>query len=223
MLENINISKVLFLDVETVPLVYKYTDLDENVRKLWDTKFRYQQTETQETQYQKAGVYAEFAKVVCISVGFFNDKTFRIKSYFGSDEKQLLQDFSILLNEHFSKKDYLLCAHNGKEFDFPFLCRRMLINGLKLPKILNIAGKKPWEVNHLDTMELWKFGDYKNYTSLNLLANIFNIPTPKDDIAGSDVARVFWEDNDLDRIATYCQKDVITVDDAEKFINYLLF
>lgn len=211
MLENINISKVLFLDVETVPLVYKYTDLDENVRKLWDTKFRYQQTETQETQYQKAGVYAEFAKVVCISVGFFNEKSFRIKSFFGNDEKQLLQEFSTLLNEHFSRKEYLLCAHNGKEFDFPFLCRRMLINGLKIPKTLNIAGKKPWEVNHLDTTELWKFGDYKNYTSLNLLANIFNIPTPKDDIDGSDVARVYWENKDLERIATYCQKDVITV------------
>lgn len=211
MLENVKISTVLFLDVETVPLVYKYTDLDETKRKLWDTKFRYQQTESQEIQYQKAGVYAEFAKVVCISVGFFSDKTFRIKSYSGSDEKQLLMDFSTLLNEHFNRKDHLLCAHNGKEFDFPFLCRRMLINGLRLPKILNQAGKKPWEINHLDTMELWKFGDYKNYTSLNLLANIFNIPTPKDDIDGSDVARVYWENNDIERIATYCQKDVITV------------
>src|SRR3970282_2019746 len=133
MLENISVSKILFLDVETVPLVYKYTDLDETKRKLWDTKFRYQQTESQEIQYQKAGVYAEFAKVVCISVGFFSDKTFRIKSYSGGDEKQLLMDFSTLLNEHFNRKDHLLCAHNGKEFDFPFLCRRMLINGLKLP------------------------------------------------------------------------------------------
>ncbi len=211
MIENIKISTVLFLDVETVPLVYKYTDLEENVRKLWDTKFRYQPADSLETQYQKAGIYAEFAKVVCISVGFFNDNTFRIKSFYGSDERQILQDFSTLLNEHFSRKEHLLCAHNGKEFDFPFLCRRLLINGLKLPKTLNIAGKKPWEINHLDTMELWKFGDYKNYTSLNLLANIFNIPTPKDDIDGSDVARVYWEDNDIERIAVYCQKDVITV------------
>ncbi len=211
MIENIKFSTILFLDVETVPLVYKYADLDENVRKLWDTKFRYQQAESYETQYQKAGIYAEFAKVICISVGFFNDKTFRIKSFFGSDEKQLLQEFSALLSEHFNQKEHLLCAHNGKEFDFPFLCRRLLINGLKLPKILNIAGKKPWEINHLDTMELWKFGDYKNYTSLNLLANIFNIPTPKDDIDGSNVARVYWENNDIQRIATYCQKDVITV------------
>jgi hypothetical protein len=211
MLENIKFSSILFLDVETAPLVYQYSDLNENVRKLWDTKFRYHQTESPETQYKKAGIYAEFAKAICISVGFFNDETFRIKSFYGTDEKKLLQDFSALLNEHFNRKEHLLCAHNGKEFDFPFLCRRLLINGLKLPKTLNIAGKKPWEINHLDTMELWKFGDYKNYTSLNLLANVFNIPTPKDDIDGSDVARVYWEDKNLDRIATYCQKDVITV------------
>ena len=211
MLEDIKISTILFLDVETAPIVYQYNDLDENVRKLWDTKFRYQQTESPETQYKKAGIYAEFAKAICISVGFFNEGTFRVKSFFGTDEKKLLQDFSALLNQHFNRKEHLLCAHNGKEFDFPFLCRRLLINGLKLPKTLNIAGKKPWEINHLDTMELWKFGDYKNFTSLNLLANVFNIPTPKDDIDGSDVARVYWEDNDLNRIATYCQKDVITV------------
>lgn len=211
MLEELKISNVLFLDVETAPLVYKYADLDNNVKKLWDVKFRYQQAESPETLYKKAGIYAEFAKVVCISVGFFHSETFRIKSFTGKDEKQLLHDFSALLNEHYHSKKHLLCAHNGKEFDFPFLCRRMLINGLKLPKVLNITGKKPWEVNHLDTMDLWKFGDYKNYTSLNLLAAVFNIPTPKDDIDGSDVARVYWEENDIQRIATYCQKDVITV------------
>ena len=164
-----------------------------------------------ESQYKKAGVYAEFAKVICISVGFFNEKEFRIKSFYHEDEKQLLKDFAGLLNKHFNRKEHLLCAHNGKEFDFPFLCRRMLINGVKLPKTLNLAGKKPWEVQHIDTMELWKFGDYKNFTSLNLLAHIFNIPTPKDDIDGSDVARVYWEEKNIQRIVTYCQKDVLTV------------
>jgi len=218
MLESIKISNVLFLDIETVPLVYKYSDLEDDFRKLWDTKFRFQQTENPETLYKKAGIYAEFAKIVCISVGFFNDKTFRVKSFYGEDEKQLLNNFSSLLNEHFNRKEHLLCAHNGKEFDFPFLCRRMLINGLPLPKTLNISGKKPWEINHLDTMELWKFGDYKNYTSLNLLSTVFNIPTPKDDIDGSDVARVYWENKDLERIATYCQKDVITV--AQLLLRY---
>lgn len=211
MLENIKFSNILFLDVETAPVVYKYEDLDERIKPLWDLKVRFQQNETPEQLYKKAGIYAEFAKVICISVGFFNDETFRIKSFYGHDEKQILQDFNNLLSKHYNKKDHLLCAHNGKEFDFPFLCRRMLINGIKLPKILNIAGKKPWEINHLDTMELWKFGDYKNYTSLNLLAAIFNIPTPKDDINGNDVARVYWEEENLSRIVTYCQKDVLTV------------
>lgn len=211
MLENIKISTILFLDIETAPVVYNYTALDENIKQLWDTKFRYQQSENPEAQYKKAGIYAEFSKVICISVGFFNEETFRIKSFFGHDEKQLLQEFATLLNTHFNRKENLLCAHNGKEFDFPFLCRRMLINTVKLPKALNISGKKPWEVNHLDTMELWKFGDYKNYSSLSLLATIFNIPTPKDDINGADVARVYWEEKNLERIVTYCQKDVLTV------------
>lgn len=211
MLENIKISTILFLDIETAPVVYNYNALDENIKQLWDTKFRYQQSENPETQYKKAGIYAEFSKVICISVGFFNEETFRIKSFFGHDEKQLLQEFATLLNTHFNRKENLLCAHNGKEFDFPFLCRRMLINTVKLPKALNISGKKPWEVNHLDTMELWKFGDYKNYSSLSLLATIFNIPTPKDDINGADVARVYWEEKNLERIVTYCQKDVLTV------------
>ncbi|MGZ4035528.1 MAG: 3'-5' exonuclease [Bacteroidia bacterium] len=211
MLENIKLRNVLFLDVETVPIAYKYKDLDPKIKPLWDAKFRSQQTETPESHYKKAGVFAEFSKIICISVGFFNDETFRIKSFSGDDEKQILEDFSVLLNKHFNRKEHMLCAHNGKEFDFPFLCRRMLINGLKLPKILNISGKKPWEINHLDTMELWKFGDYKNYTSLNLLAIIFNIPTPKDDIDGSDVARVYWEEKNMTRIITYCQKDVLTV------------
>jgi len=211
MLENYKLSNILFLDVETAPVIYKYNDLSENIRQLWDSKFRYSTSESPENQYKKAGVYAEFAKVICISVGFFNEKEFRIKSFYHEDEKQLLKDFAGLLNKHFNRKEHLLCAHNGKEFDFPFLCRRMLINGVKLPKTLNLAGKKPWEVQHIDTMELWKFGDYKNFTSLNLLAHIFNIPTPKDDIDGSMVWSVYWKDKDLERIKNYCQKDVVTV------------
>jgi uncharacterized protein YprB with RNaseH-like and TPR domain len=211
MLESLKLSNILFLDVETAPVVYNYNDLQPELKKLWDSKFRFQTTETPEAHYKKAGIFAEYAKVICISVGFFNEKTFRIKSFYGHDEKQVLKDFASLLNTHYNRKDHLLCAHNGKEFDFPFLCRRMLLNAIKLPKALNITGKKPWEINHLDTMELWKFGDYKNYTSLNLLATIFQIPTPKDDIDGSDIARVYWEEKNLERIVTYCQKDVLTV------------
>jgi uncharacterized protein YprB with RNaseH-like and TPR domain len=218
MLEEIKLENILFLDVETAPLVYKYSDLDKTMRDFWDNKFRYQPSESAEVQYKKAGIYAEFSKVICVSVGFFNDETFRIKSFFNTSEKELLNDFATLLKTHYNLKNQLLCAHNGKEFDFPFLCRRMLINEVKLPKILNISGKKPWEINHIDTMELWKFGDYKNYTSLNLLAAIFNIPTPKDDIDGSDVSRVYWEEKDIKRIVNYCQKDVITV--AQLFLKF---
>ncbi len=218
MLDHINIDKVLFLDVETVPLVFEYAKLTATKKELWDVKFAYNKTETPKQLYKKAGIYAEFAKVVCVSVGFFNEGTFRIKSFYGDDEKQVLLDFRQLLKKHYNTKNHLLCAHNGKEFDFPFLCRRMLINGLELPKILKIAGKKPWEINHLDTMELWKFGDYKSFTSLNLLASVFDIPTPKDDIQGSDVGRVYWKEKNLKRIVTYCQKDVITV--AQLFLKF---
>ena len=211
MLDTLKLSHILFLDVETAPVVYNYNDLDPEMKNLWANKFRFQPNETPESHYKKAGIFAEYAKVICISVGFFNQKTFRIKSFFGHDEKQLLTDFAALLNEHYNRKDHLLCAHNGKEFDFPFLCRRMLLHSIKLPKTLNLTGKKPWEINHLDTMELWKFGDHKNYTSLNLLAHLFQIPTPKDDIDGSDIARVYWEEQNMERIVNYCQKDVLTV------------
>ena len=210
MLNDIKLSDILFLDIETAPVVYKYTDLNETMRTLWDSKHRFQ-NDTPEMFYNKAGIFAEFAKVICISVGFYKGQQFNLRSFYGDDEKQLLQSFATFLTENYKSKTQLLCAHNGKEFDFPFLCRRMLILGINLPEILNIAGKKPWEINHLDTMELWKFGDYKNYTSLNLLAAVFNIPTPKDDISGADVARVYWEEKDLKRIVIYCQKDVITV------------
>jgi len=203
------INNILFLDIETVPLVYDYKELNEPFKKLWDLKWQYNKEITAEQQYAKAGIYAEFAKVVCICVGYFNGKEFRIKSFYGEDEKILLEDFKLTLERHFS--NYALCAHNGKEFDFPFMCRRMLVNGISLPDILQIQGKKPWEITHLDTMELWKFGDYKSYTSLQLLAAIFNIPTPKDDIDGSLVAKVYYEEKNLERIKTYCAKDVVTV------------
>lgn len=211
MIDTINIEDILFLDIETVPIIYKYAELNDSARKLWNDKFKFQTADTPEGLYKKAGIYAEFAKIICISVGFMNDKTFRLKSFYGDDEKLLLSEFGALLSKHYNKKESLLCAHNGKEFDYPFIARRMLVNGVKLPNILNIAGKKPWEVNLLDTMELWKFGDYKNFSSLNLLAHVFNIPTPKDDIDGSEVSRVYYDEKNLQRIVTYCQKDVLTV------------
>ena len=225
MLIDIKIKNILFLDIETVPCSPSFDDLDTTFQALWAEKTAWQRKEeyTPAEFYKlKAGVMAEFAKIICISVGYLfvekNENHFRIKSFYGDDEKQIITDFNELLNSQFSKKQHQLCAHNGKEFDFPFIARRTLINGLKLPALLDIAGEKPWEVNHLDTMELWKFGDYKHYTSIKLLAALFNIPTPKDDIDGSKVAGVYWNDKDLERIKKYCQKDTLTV--AQLLLKY---
>lgn len=217
MLNNINIENILFLDIETVPQFSDYDSVPESVRALWDLKANQLkknpefESDSPLSLYRRAGIYAEFGKIICISVGYIKGKEFRVKSFSGHDETKLLQEFISLLSNHFSRNEHLLCGHNGKEFDFPYLSRRVLVNRLKLPKILDTAGKKPWEVQHLDTMELWKFGDYKSFTSLNLLATIFNIPTPKDDIDGSKVYDVYWGEKNLERIVTYCQKDVLTV------------
>ena len=181
MLKNIDYSKILFFDIETVPLSYHFEDMDDMGKELWDKKSKFLQERdglTPEETYEKAGIYAEFSKVVCISMGFITQKEgeeqVRIKSIFSKDEKELLQEFKDLLDSYYSSPEFMLCAHNGKEFDIPFLCRRILINEMKLPFLLNIAGKKPWEIKHIDTMELWKFGDFKNYTSLNLLTYVFS-------------------------------------------------
>lgn len=213
MLSQLDLNKVLFLDIETVPQYPTYSEVPERLKKLWDLKAGYlaKNDETPEELYARAGIYAEFGKIVCISVGFIYSGEIRLKSFYGHDEKQLLQEFIDLLNGYFSGNHQLLCAHNGKEFDFPYLGRRILINDLKLPALLDIAGKKPWEIQHLDTMELWKFGDFKNYTSLGLLTAVFDIPTPKDDIDGSMVGSVYYKDNDLERIKNYCQKDVVAL------------
>ena len=216
MLKNLNYSKILFFDIETVPIKYDFKDLDERGQQLWSKKTRFIQERENlnaEEVYEKAGIYAEFGKVVCISLGFILQKDgetqIRLKSIANDEEQVLLQEFIDLLNSYYTAPDFLFCAHNGKEFDIPFLCRRILINGKKIPNILNVSGKKPWEIKHLDTMELWKFGDFKNYTSLDLLSYVFNIPTPKDDMDGSQVAKVFYEDQDLNRIIHYCEKDVV--------------
>jgi 3'-5' exonuclease len=214
MLEHIDLNNLLVLDIETVPQYSAFEEVPELFRQLWEQKTQHQRRdgETASEWYPRAGIWAEFGKIVCISAGIFTgdpeNPGLRIKSFFGDDECALLGDFIRLLDKR--PPSLCLCAHNGKEFDFPYLCRRTLINQLCIPKQLRISGKKPWEINHIDTMDLWKFGDYKNYTSLNLLAAIFNIPTPKDDINGSDVHWVYWKERDLERIRTYCQKDVVT-------------
>lgn len=221
MLNKIKNNQILFLDIETVPSCAEFNDLTPAMQKLWEKKSKYlikSEEETPASIYQKAGIYSEFGKIICISAGFFTGNTFRIKSFYGDNETELLNNFNSLLNKSYNAPDKYLCAHNGKEFDYPYIARRMLINDIKLPEILNFAGKKPWEIRHLDTLELWKFGDYKHYTSLELLTAVFNIPTPKDDIDGSMVADIYYKEKDLKRIAVYCEKDVVAV--AQLFLRY---
>jgi hypothetical protein len=214
---HVNLQNILFLDIETVPQEKKWEQVSETTQELFEQKTAYQRKEEilVEDFYERAGIWAEFGKIICISVGYFiaveEIKQLRVKSFYGDDEKKLLLEFKELLETHFYKKQHVLCAHNGKEFDFPYIARRMIIHQIELPTKLNLFGKKPWEVSHLDTMELWKFGDYKHYTSLKLLTSILGIPSPKGDISGSDVARVYYKEKDLDRIVRYCEKDTIAV------------
>lgn len=216
MLDKIKLEHILFLDIETVPQEEFFTQMDPEIQTLWEQKTQYQRRDefSPEAFYDRAGIWAEFGKIVCISVGYFQIKgdirNFRVTSFFG-EEKELLHAFNNLLNNHFSGPQYVLCGHNSKEFDIPFIARRMIINGVSLSSKLNLFGKKPWEIPHLDTMELWKFGDYKHYTSLKLLSKILGIPTSKDDIDGSQVGEVFYKEKDIDRIVTYCEKDVVAV------------
>lgn len=213
------VNNILFLDIETVPQYSSYSEMPESWRSLWDIKAGYiirnREDETFESVYSRAGIYAEFGKIICISCGFVqgigDQKKMILKSFAGDNEQLILHEFAEMIRKWSSHEQRYLCGHNGKEFDFPYLCRRMIINNIAIPFILDVSGKKPWEVNHLDTMELWKFGDFKNYTSLNLLALSLGIPTPKDDIDGSMVWEVYWKERNLQRIITYCQKDVVTV------------
>ncbi len=219
MLYNLNIEDVLFLDIETVPQFPAFEEMPDNFQSLWEKKSIYFRDEEQTPGdvYERAGIYAEFGRIICISVGYIaqkmGEKVYRVKSFYDDDEKKLLSDFNQMLNKFTSHPGKRLCAHNGQEFDYPYIARRTLINGLRLPKILDIAGMKPWDVKDklMDTLQLWKFGDYKNYTSLSLLCAAFNIPTPKDDIDGSQVAQVYYEENDIDRIIRYCEKDTLAV------------
>ncbi len=225
MLANLKLSQLLFLDIETVPEVYQYENMSEIKQKLFEKKVQYRLKEGQTTKdlYEQAGIWAEFGKIIVISVGFFvkdDGSEFRIKSFASDNENEVLHNFAKLLNsKYFQRSDLKLCAHNGKEFDFPYIARRMIINQIKVPKQLAVFGKKPWETPFCDTMELWRFGDYKHYTSLELLTNILGIPSPKSDIAGNDVARVYYEEKDLPRIKKYCENDVLAI--AQVMLRYM--
>jgi DNA polymerase elongation subunit (family B) len=217
-MQNIRLENLLLIDIETVSEYATFNELNEDWQELWQEKVQRQlpeETSPAEFYPQRAGVMAEFAKVICISVGYFRreGKAFqlRVKSFYGDDEKKLLQEFIEALKKmEANNNKWSFTGHNIKEFDIPFICRRLLINGISIPPFLDFQNMKPWETNMVDTFQYWRFGDYKHYTSLKLLAAALNVPSPKDDIDGSMVGDVYWEEKNLERIAVYCQKDVVT-------------
>lgn len=215
---NAELKDILFLDIETVGCADQYHKLNERLKVQWARKANFLKREEGQTDedlfHERAGIYAEFGKIVVIAVGIYaeNEKReliLRTKYFADHDERKLLSDFRIMLEK--MGPATRLCAHNGKEFDFPYMCRRMLVNDLPLPSVLNMTGKKPWEVAHLDTMEMWKFGDYKHYTSLDLLLAIFNITSSKGVMDGSMVSKVYYQEGALDKISEYCVGDVVAI------------
>ena len=213
-----NLKDILILDIETVSGKKNFDELPEDLQYHWERKSgflrNYEDTPPAQTYLERAAIYAEFGKVVVIAVGIFvqiddGHTGLRVRSFHGHDEKELLTSFSQFLSTKFDPQRLALCAHNGKEFDFPYLCRRLLVNGIRIPDVLDLSGKKPWEVQHIDTMELWKFGDRKNFTSLDLLTSIFGITSSKGDMDGSMVNDVYYKEMDLERIGQYCKNDVI--------------
>jgi DNA polymerase elongation subunit (family B) len=224
---------ILFFDIETVSSHKSFSEMSETMQALWQVKANaftrsfdepMNLEQVSEFYEKKAAIFAEFGKVICISVARFAEEEsqlkLNVKSFAGDDEIAVLNDFSQMLNKRFNKDEHRICGHNIKEFDIPYLCRRMSVHKLPFPRLLNMSGKKPWENAHIDTMQYWKFGDVKHYTSLNLLAAILGIASPKDDIDGSKVGEVYWKDSDLPRIAEYCQKDAITVAQMYLYFNH---
>ena len=214
---RISKEHIVFLDIETVPQYLHFDELSVPLRKLWEEKMNRQkllkENETIAESYSRGGLYAEFGKIICIVTGYFEKGIFHLRTFSGDDEKALLTKFTQFIDNfsNYKKGHIQLCAHNGKEFDYPYIARRMIINSMRIPDILDNAGKKPWEVSLLDTLELWKFGDYKAYTSLNLLANILGLPSPKQDMDGSMVGTAYWKNHELEKIVQYCCNDVMTL------------
>lgn len=225
---------ILFFDIETVSEKSNYDLLPDHMQSLWGLKATsltrsYEDPMTVEeiSDYyeKKSAIFAEFGKIICISVARFSTDAehglkLKVKSFASHDEKQLLEDFASMLNKRFNRDEDRICGHNIKEFDIPYICRRMSVHKIPFPKILSLSGKKPWESSHIDTMQYWKFGDVKHYTSLNLLAAILGIESPKDDIDGSKVGEVYWKENNLPRISEYCQKDTVTVAQLYLYFNH---
>jgi predicted PolB exonuclease-like 3'-5' exonuclease len=216
-------ENLIIIDIETAAESASYSDMPAEWQELWEEKTGRSLPEginAAEFYPMRAGVMAEFAKIICISIGYFNKETtlhLRIKSFYGHDEKKLLQDFLATIQKIESiNNKWCFAGHNIREFDIPFICRRLLINHINIPAYLDFQNMKPWETNIVDTFQYWRFGDYKNYTSLKLLAAAMQVPSSKDDIDGSMVGELYWSGDEpqreinLKRIVNYCQKDVIT-------------
>ncbi len=211
-------EQLMFIDIETVPMYEHYHELPRSLQQAWDKKsvlIDKEELDTSVSFARRAGIYAEFGKIICIALGYEKETPdglqFYVETLKGDDEKRLLNDFVERCALFFTHAQCLFCGHNIREFDIPFLCRRMLIQGIPLPAIVrDLSSKKPWENPMIDTLQSWKFGEYKQFTSLELLATVLGISSPKDDMDGSDVARVYWKEKNLDRIVRYCAKDVIT-------------
>ena len=220
-------KNLLFIDIETVSAEPELNRLPDRIKALWLHKASYlsnpNNLSAEEFYFDRAGIYAEFGKIVAIGVGFFhwNDEQeicLKVKSISNDDEKEVLKEFKALIEKKYKPTSLALCAHNGKEFDYPYLCRRMLVNGIEIPKALQISGRKPWEIPHYDTLDMWKFGDKKHYTSLELLAAIFDISSSKTELSGDQVNNAYHHENDLSKIARYCREDIIVL--AQLFLKY---
>ncbi len=224
-MHQVNPHDIIFLDIETVSCFPDFETMPLLWQKNWQEKIKYSLPEgkTAAEFYElRAGVMAEFSKIVCISMGYLmreEQLKLRVKSFYGHEECSILDSF-VKTMERIEKhsRSWHFGGHNIKEFDIPFICRRLLANGKPIPAFMDFQNMKPWETNIVDSFQYWKFGDYKNYTSLNLLAAVLDIPSPKDDIDGSMVGSVYWKEKNIERIASYCQKDVVTV--ANVFLKF---
>lgn len=218
-MKNVNniLTRTLFIDIETVSRYATYSELPEQMKYFWDQKAQWISNPKEWTSAQlyekRAAIYAEFGKIICVSIGAYywkgGELQFKTKSFSGFNEEQILTEFSKLLRNNYSNNNQFICGHNIKEFDVPYICRRMLLQSIEIPKIIDVSGRKPWELHHLlDTMNQWKFGDYKHYTSLEMLCALFDISSPKSNMNGEKVGEVYWKAADLLKIQAYCEADV---------------
>ncbi len=220
-------KNTLFIDIETASGQKDFALLSNKMQALWLRKAKSLpnplSVSLEDLYFERAALYAEFGKIICIGMGFlYQDKEkgicFKVKTIAGDNEEELLSRFISFINDTYKNKELSLVAHNGKEFDFPYLCRRMLVHSLEIPKQLQLQGKKPWEVVHLDTMELWKFGDRKAYTSLELLTEILGIGEAKSNLSGDKVNETYYKEGNLMVIEEYCKEDVVLV--AQLFLRF---